>query len=137
MGQPLTGQAFQSAFVVREKSERISMLQCNMTMPLDIQLELEDLLGDLHFARRADQLGRLALLAYCDCKSWARRAGKWEIAEKALDMFTENPCLSKKDFLERIDHLIAVLERHQTEYQREVGSFSMCAVPAIYPAAHQ
>jgi hypothetical protein len=52
-------------------------------------------------------------------------------------MFTENPCPSRNEFFERIEHLIAVLERHKTEYQRDIGSFSMCAVPAIYTAAHQ
>jgi hypothetical protein len=28
-------------------------------------------------------------------------------------MFTENPCVSRDEFLEKIDTLIAALERHQ------------------------
>ncbi len=112
------------------------MLHCNMTSNLTIQLELEDLLADLHFARRADKLGRLALLAYCNCKGWARRAGKEDIADQALDMFTENPCLSKDEFLERIDHLMAALECHLAAYQRDGGHFAMRAASEIRPAVH-
>lgn len=94
------------------------MLQCNMTNSIDIQLGLEDLLADLHFARKHDELGRLALLAYCEVKGWARRAGKTDVADKALRMFSVNPCLSKDEFLEGIDTLVATLELHEREYLR-------------------
>ena len=40
------------------------MLHCNMNTSPSIQLVLEDLLADLHHARRNTDLGRLALLAY-------------------------------------------------------------------------
>jgi hypothetical protein len=103
------------------------MLQCNMTNFLDIQLALEDLLADLHFARRHDELGRLALLAYCEVKGWARRAGKPDVADKALQMFSENPCLSKEAFLAGIDNLIATLELHEKEYQRIQGQYAQNA----------
>lgn len=89
-----------------------------MTESLDFQLGLEDLLADLRFARKQDELGRLALLAYCDVKGWARRAGEAEVADKALRMFSEHPCLSKMDFLESIDALIATLEQLDHEYQK-------------------
>jgi hypothetical protein len=56
---------------VKLEQARCFMLQCNMTTSLNIQLTLEDLLADLRFARRHDQLGRLALLAYCEVKGWA------------------------------------------------------------------
>jgi hypothetical protein len=105
------------------------MLHCNMNTSLDIQLGLEDLLADLHFARRDDKLGRLALLAYCEVKGWARRAGKPYVADEALRMFSESPCLSKQEFLERVDNLIATLERHQNEYQRLSGGYSIRAAP--------
>jgi hypothetical protein len=95
------------------------MLHCTMTASLDLQFGLEDLLADLHFARKEDNLGRLALLAYCECKGWARRAGKLDVAEAALKMFSANPCFTKEEFLEGIDNLIATLERHQKEYQRQ------------------
>jgi hypothetical protein len=94
------------------------MLHCNMTQLLDTQLALEDLLADLHFARKHDELGRLALLAYCEVKGWARRAGKPDVADKALDMFTDNPCLTRDQFLDGIDNLIETLERHEKEYLR-------------------
>jgi hypothetical protein len=113
------------------------MLHCNMVTPLDIQLGLEDLLADLHFARRDDKLGRLALLAYCEVKGWARRAGKPYLADDALKMFSASPCLSKQEFLDRIDNLIATLERHQNEYQRLSSQYSICAVSAIKEIAYQ
>jgi hypothetical protein len=94
------------------------MLQCNMTNTIDIQLGLEDLLADLHYARKHDELGRLALLAYCDVKGWARRAGKSDVADTALRMFSENPSISRDAFLAGIDSLIATLELHEREYQR-------------------
>jgi hypothetical protein len=118
-------------------SELVSMLHCNMVTSLDIQLGLEDLLADLHFARRDEQLGRLALLAYCEVKGWARRAGKQYVAEEALKMFSAIPCLSRQEFLERIDNLIATLELHQNEYQRVSGGNSICAASAVKEIAYQ
>jgi hypothetical protein len=94
------------------------MLHCNMEHSQNIQLALEDLLADLHYARKHDQLGRLALLAYCDVKRWARLASKTEVADTALRMFSEIPCISKVDFLQGIDKLIAMLELHDQQYQR-------------------
>jgi hypothetical protein len=82
------------------------------------QLVLEDLLADLHFARRHDELGRLALLAYCDVKRWARMASKPDVADTALRMFSEIPCINKVDFLKGIDKLIAMLELHDQQYRR-------------------
>jgi hypothetical protein len=94
------------------------MLHCNMINSIDIQLGLEDLLADLHHARKHDQLGRLAFLAYCEVKGWARRAGKSDVADAALRMFSHNPCISKSEFLAGIDGLISTLELHESEYQR-------------------
>jgi hypothetical protein len=94
------------------------MLQCNMTISLNIQLALEDLLADLRYARRHDQLGRLALLAYCEVKGWARMSGRPDLADISLRMFSEKPSVSKVEFLENIDSLIATLELHEEEYRR-------------------
>jgi hypothetical protein len=105
------------------------MLQCNMTTSLDVQLGLEDLLADLHFARKHDQLGRLALLAYCEVKSWARRAGKPDVADMALKIFSENPSSRKEDFLESIDRIIATLELHARNYQRTNSRFEPQKAP--------
>ena len=93
------------------------MLQCNMNNPLDIQLALEDLLANLHFARKHDQLGRLALLAYCEVKGWARLASKPDLAEKAIRIFSESPCATKAEFLQNVDSLIATLESLEQEYR--------------------
>lgn len=103
------------------------MLQSTMTAHLNFQLALEDLLADLHFARKNGQLGRLALLAYCDVKRWARQAGKPDVADTALRMFSEIPCINRADFLYSIDQLVAMLELHQQQYQR-----STARVPAAY-----
>ena len=75
------------------------MLQRNMDHTLGIHLGLDDLLADLHYARREQELGRLALLAYCEVKGWARQAGKPDIADDAMKMFTETPCSSRDEFL--------------------------------------
>jgi hypothetical protein len=108
------------------------MLHCNMTHSIDIQLGLEDLLADLHFARKHDELGRLALLAYCEVKGWARRAGKSDVADTALRMFSDSPCQSRVAFLAGIDNLIATLELHDREYQRNKARYSTNA-PAMHP----
>ena len=99
------------------------MLHSNMEHSQSSQLALEDLLADLRFARKHDQLGRLALLAYCDVKRWARLASKTDIADTALQMFSEIPCSSKVDFLQGIDKLIAMLELHDQQYQRNRARF--------------
>jgi hypothetical protein len=92
------------------------MLHCNMTTSLSIQLGLEDLLADLHHARRHQELGRLALLAYCEVRSWARQAGESDISEHSTQIFTQDPCTSREDFLAKVDLLIAALEQLQADY---------------------
>ena len=109
------------------------MLHCNMNTSSSIQLVLEDLLADLHHARRNTDLGRLALLAYCEVRNWARLAGKPDIAEWATRMFTENPCVSRDEFLEKIDTLITALERHQQASSSATLAFA-CAEAA--PCRH-
>lgn len=113
------------------------MLQCNMTNALTSQLVLEDLLADLYHARKNDQLGRLALLAYCEVKGWARRAGKPDVADTALRMFSENPSLSKDEFLRSIDSLIATLELHEREYVRSSARCVTAAPNATSAVMHR
>jgi hypothetical protein len=112
------------------------MLQRNMTNSINTQLVLEDLLADLRHARKQDQLGRLALLAYCEVKGWARRAGKPDVADTALQMFSENPCLSKAEFLHSIDSLIATLELHEDEYQRRNSRYTSAAALTSLTVSH-
>ena len=86
------------------------MLHCNMTSAMSLQLGLEDLLADLRYARRRDDLGRLALIAYCEVRRWARDAGDPVLAEHASELITRGPHVSREAFLEHIDSLIHELE---------------------------
>lgn len=91
------------------------MLHCNMnTRTALIQLGLEDLLGELHHARRNGDLGRLALLAYCEVRRWARAAGEEALAEQATAMVAHSPPPSREAFMNEVDALIDQLdELHQ------------------------
>jgi hypothetical protein len=86
------------------------MLHCNMTAASSLQLGLEDLLADLRHARRSGDLGRLALLAYCEVRRWARDAGNSVLAEHASELITGSPHVSREAFLGHIDDLIHELE---------------------------
>lgn len=86
------------------------MLHCNMASQLNLQLGLEDLLADLRHARRQGDLGRLALLAYCEVRRWARETGNAMLAKHASDLITGSPHLSREVFLDHIDDLIHELE---------------------------
>ena len=86
------------------------MLRCNMTSALSLQLGLDDLLADLRHARRRDDLGRLALVAYCEVRRWARDAGDLVLAEHASELITSSPHASREAFLGHIDDLIHELE---------------------------
>jgi hypothetical protein len=91
------------------------MLQCNMSassMPL--QLGLEDLLGDLRNARQRGDLGRMALLAYCEVRRWARMAGEQGLAEHSADLIAHSPHPSRAQFLAQVDDLIVELEQAHT-----------------------
>lgn len=88
------------------------MLHCNMdARQTAIRLNLDDVLGDLYHARRTHDLGRLALLTYCEVRRWARQAGEAELAERSLALITESPASSRAEFEHRVDGLITELER--------------------------
>ncbi len=78
------------------------------TAPL--QLSLEDLLGEMQHARRIGDMGRLALLAYCEVRRWARQAGESELAEHSAQLITDHPHPSRDEFMQQIDGLIDELE---------------------------
>jgi hypothetical protein len=92
------------------------MLHCNMDSRrvMNSQWDLDDLLADLHHARRRADLGRLAFVAYCDVRRWARGAGREGLAEQASRIVTDSPHQSREEFLAQIDQLIASLEALQT-----------------------
>jgi hypothetical protein len=76
-----------------------------------LQLGLEDLLGDLRYARRSVDLGRLALLSYCEVRRWARMVGDEDLAAQASAMMTRAPHASREEFLAQVDKLIAGLSK--------------------------
>ena len=89
------------------------MLHCNMTNATSLQLGLDDLLAEFRHARRCGDLGRLALIAYCDVRRWARQAGEMDLAAHAATMFTAEPHASRDDFLGQVDRLMLDLETTQ------------------------
>jgi hypothetical protein len=90
------------------------MLHCNMIASTPLQLFLDDLLADLRHARRRGDLGRLALIAYCDVRRWARQAGETAIADLAAAMVTAEPHASRAEFLGKVERLIVELEQAQS-----------------------
>jgi hypothetical protein len=88
------------------------MLHCNMSASsFPLQVGLEDLLADLTHARRTGDLGRLAWLAYCEIRRWARAAGEQELARHSSELIVHSPHASRAEFIARIDDLIAELEQ--------------------------
>ena len=84
-------------------------------LPLALRRDLEDVLGHLQYARRNDDLGRLALLTCWDVRRWARRAHEERLAQQASDLFTAQPHPSRAAFLDQVDSMIAELERIRTQ----------------------
>ena len=88
------------------------LLQCNMNTPSEsLQLGLEDLLGDLQYARRSGDLGRLALLAYCEVRRWARVAGEHALAHQSSALINDLPHADRATFIAAVDALIDELEQ--------------------------
>ena len=85
---------------------------------MTLQLRLDDVLAELVYARRQGDLGRLALIAYCEARRWARDAGKSALAELASEMITRSPHSSREVFLRQIDALIDELQHLQHESGR-------------------
>ncbi|MDE2368137.1 MAG: hypothetical protein KGN16_04130 [Burkholderiales bacterium] len=81
-----------------------------------LQLGLDDLLADLRYARRGRDLGRLALLAYCEVRRWARDAGESELAAHSSAMVLGAPEVDRDAFLHHIDGLICELEQVQPKF---------------------
>ena len=88
------------------------MLHCTMpALPSpNLRFELEDVLGELHYARRKGDLGRLALLTYCEVRRWARHAHADELAQHASDLVARHPHPSRDAFLTLVDEMIDELE---------------------------
>lgn len=84
------------------------------TTTAPLQHSLEDILGDMLHARRTDDLGRLALLAYCEVRRWARQAGETGLADRSTALITRHPHVNRDQFMEQIDGLINELEEAHT-----------------------
>lgn len=83
--------------------------------PQPLQLELEDVLGNLQHARRAGDLGRLAALTYWEVRRWARMTHRNALAELASDLVTQQPHPSRAAFLAIVDEVILELERARND----------------------
>ena len=77
---------------------------------MSTRLGLDDVLGDLQHARRTGNVGRLALVAYCEVRRWARQAGEHALAEHSTELVMRSPHPSREEFLHRVDELIDELE---------------------------
>jgi len=86
------------------------MLHCTMETDA-LKLSLEDVLADFWHARRNNDLGRLALLSYCDMRRWARIAHREGLAQRSRDLVLSCPHASREGFLTEVDALIAEAER--------------------------
>jgi hypothetical protein len=98
------------------------MLRRSMGNYLGVYPGLDDLLGDLKYARRQGDLGRLALLAYCEVRRWARQAREAELAASSLALITDSPPPTRSEFLYRVDGLIAELEEARERLNAQAGS---------------
>ncbi|MCW5630353.1 MAG: hypothetical protein KIT47_15910 [Rhodoferax sp.] len=89
-----------------------------------LQLGLEDLLGEMYFARRSGDLGRLALLAYCEVRRWARVAGEQVLADQSSGLIHNSPHADRDEFIAGIDALIDELERARARVVRRTRAAS-------------
>ena len=88
------------------------MLRCTMAASArSLRRGLEDLLGDLAHARRTGDLGRVALLTYCELRRWARLAERQSLADHAHALFLGAPYVDRATFLAHVDALIAEAEQ--------------------------
>lgn len=110
------------------------MLRRNMIASMSLRLGLDDLLADLRHARRHDELGRLALVAYCDVRSWARQAGEFGVADHSSAIFTDESRASRTAFLEQVDDLIFELEQMRLRFLPAVPN--VVAAHADYRTQH-
>ena len=80
-----------------------------------LKLALEDVLADLWHARRAGDIGRLALLSYCDVRPWARTANHQALAARSHELVLSCPRSDREDFLFAVDQLISEVEHAHAE----------------------
>jgi hypothetical protein len=104
--------------LVSQASVETVMLRRTMTaLSASLQIGLEDLLGDLHGARTRGDLGRLALVAYCDVRHWARLAGERGLARHSSELIAQSPHASREEFVAQVDELIVELEQARSRVE--------------------
>jgi hypothetical protein len=69
----------------------------SMHMSPNLRTGLEDLTGDMVYARRTADLGRLALLCYCEIRHWARLAGEERLAHLSCTLVNEGPLATERN----------------------------------------
>lgn len=99
-----------------------------LNLPDGLRPGLEDLAGDMVYARRNADLGRLALLCYCEIRHWARLAGEQRLAELSCALVTEHPAGDRKAFLGQVDKVITELEHVCERAGVDQGSKSLQTV---------
>ena len=92
------------------------MLHCTMDTS-DLKVSLQDVLADLWHARREGDLGRLALLSYCDMRRWARIAHREGLAQRSRDLVLSCPHATRAHFLAEVDALISEAERALEQFE--------------------
>lgn len=101
------------------------MLHCNMNVPPTACLRLDDLLGELRHARRGSDLGRLAMVSYCEVRRWAREVGEHDIAQHSSALVVNSPHDTRERFLSQIDYLITELEEARSRLQSRTAAPSL------------
>ena len=81
-----------------------------------LRLSLEDVLADLWHARRSGDVGRLALLSYCDVRRWARVAHQELLARHSQQLVLDCPYANREEFLSAVDRLIAETEQAHARF---------------------
>jgi hypothetical protein len=81
-----------------------------MNLPVSLHTALEDLTGEIVYARRNADLGRLALLCCCEIRHWARLVHEERLAQLSCAFITDRPARDRQEFLDRVDDVISELE---------------------------
>jgi hypothetical protein len=87
-----------------------------MSTDQQLRLALEDVLADLWHARRSEDVGRLALLSYCDVRRWARVAHHELLATHSQELVLSCPFGSREEFFAAVDRLIAETEQAHARF---------------------
>jgi hypothetical protein len=86
------------------------MLQCSMDANNRLRLALEDVLAELWYARRNDDLGRLTALVHLELRRWARVAGEELLGQRSQELVLGCPHSNRQELVSQIDRLIGQAE---------------------------